>query len=334
MPAPEETTQVEELLTEEDIAALSGESETEQPVDDEVPEPEEVAPEEVAETVVPETPEPDAELLRVAKKMGFREDGELDAETYIFNANEVINSLKKGKATSERTMEGLMQEMTGLKTLVKKLSSDQDTRGTLEINRAIETLEAEAVEEFGRDQAQYEVIRSRIDKYKSMLPSDTPAPATATEPQPPVSGLSTADQATLDTWTDENEWYHKDVALQGAANAIDNELYDEHPTWSFKDRLGEVAKRMKRFTGERPATETPAPGTTPAEPVVPSVIDTSHRPTTHAAKTATRHDLDAGQRAAAEKWHRHGESPDMNINEYLDMYAKEQDKLGLIVRKK
>jgi hypothetical protein len=252
----------------------------------EEPETEPVAAEPEPEPVAPKYSE---DLLTVARKMGWRENGEKDPEEFILTAQDIIKTLKGTIGMFKDDQRELMRR-------IEDMNRKFAERNAYETQQTIKRLEAEADQAFeSGDKDQFKDINSQIDRLKSQLPAadDTVAPPNRPDkPRIPDEVL-----AEFDAWKSENPWYDEDEELQSIANGIDATIRQRHDTWTNKQVLAEVTKRMQRYINP--------PATAPLRRV-PDVIDASHRPAPPQKKKLDASQLTPAQLATFKKFHAMG----------------------------
>jgi len=168
-------------------------------------------------------------------------DGEadewIDAKTFNRNGEFMTRIQKQSKELSSNR-----ESMDKLKAAMKELGEHNKKISEQEYKKAINALKKEklvALEE--DDHRSAEEIADKIDELK-----EAKQDAKAAETSKPIDvPADVAPAPEFTTWADDNSWYHKDVILRGAADALGEEYANANPGAPLGDVLDHVTKAIK-----------------------------------------------------------------------------------------
>jgi len=166
-------------------------------------------------------------------------DGEsdewIDAKTFNRNGEFMTRIQKQSKELSSNR-----DQMDKLKSAMKELGEHNKKIAEQEYKKAISALKKEkllALEE--EDHRAAEEIADKIDELKEAKQEAKEAPAM----EKPPADIAPAPEFT--TWAGDNSWYHNDVILRGAADALGEEYANANPGAPLADVLDHVTKAIK-----------------------------------------------------------------------------------------
>ena len=166
-------------------------------------------------------------------------DGEsdewIDAKTFNRNGEFMTRIQKQSKELNSNR-----DEMDKLKSAMKELGDHNKKIAEQEYKKAINALKKEklvALEE--EDHRAAEEIADKIDELKEAKQEAKEAPAM----EKPPADVAPAPEFT--TWANDNSWYHNDVILRGAADALGEQYASANPGAPLGDVLDHVTKAIK-----------------------------------------------------------------------------------------
>ncbi len=177
---------------------------------------------------------PNAEIIEIAKAVGWKEDGELDAATFL-------RQMPNRFHDQTRTMQDLKKSVEGITKHFAKTVENQ-------VNERLAALEADKDKAIlAGDVKTVKAIDKQIDETKK-----TEIPATDSV------------RPDIQDFVSRNPWFDKDVELTEAALGFNRAYMKSHPTADDKEVLAYVEKKVKtafpdKFEAEAGSTSNSKP---------------------------------------------------------------------------
>jgi len=167
-------------------------------------------------------------------------DDWVDAKTFNRNGEFMSRIQQQSKQLNSYT-----SEIDNLKSAMKALGEHNKKIAEQEYKKALSALKKEKIDALeDDDHASVVEIDEKMDELKeakkaaeNSLPSEEEHPADNTELAPNPAFVE---------WAGENSWYHNDISLRGAADAIGMEYADRNQGAPIEDVLKYVTSEMKR----------------------------------------------------------------------------------------
>jgi hypothetical protein len=203
-----------------------------------------------------------------------------------------------------RTLNDRLSETQQVLTEFRDFSHSAEQRAYERARRELEARRLEAVH--SADPQRFSAIEAEIAELDRTKPADVgrrhEQPPAGARPLPPPS-------AELQTWLDDNPWFHKDPVLNIAAIDTMNHVMADLPSAGEAERLAEVTRRVReefpRRFGANPRRAAPAAVTPPSGGRA-------------AKKTRSFDDLPADARKAYERFA--AQMPGYSKEEYVKHY--------------
>lgn len=284
--------------------------------------------EEVIEEVPDFSKKPDR-LRKMAIKMGFREDGDFDDETYVDNARKI-------NITQAGTIQKLRREVRETNRLVTDGLRARVEERNQQLTEEITKLDRERDDAIDNsDKEEVHRLDTEIESRKKYMVDTGGTKEKNTVP-------SERDD-TFENWKSENSWYGKDKDLTEMAEIFGGQVEKAYPDIPFEEMLEKVRERIEKYQGnlktENTETVTVAEKKTekssePQEkkPIIKrsNTVEAGHETKVSPKKKITEADLTPSQRAAAKNFIKM--EVFKNIDEYINEMS-EEDKVEILKSK-